>query len=212
LINFAAIHTTAIGFTQIFYDLATIGFESTSAQMDLTLCDDSPSTIIDMLRQEILTNLPDVSTADRKSLQSLVHLEAFIKESMRMHLNACAVMPRCVLADEGYTTKDGRLFFPKGSVLAVPGRMISFDKRFWDDPQRHNYLRYGRLANDGSNSNEKGQNIEESERRNTVKSQDRYVATSTDEYLAFGAGKHVWYALVYFQLHVIIMSPACSKR
>ncbi|KAG6894484.1 hypothetical protein C0993_011403, partial [Termitomyces sp. T159_Od127] len=105
-LNFAAIHTTSMAFTQILFDLAA-----------------NPSFVPD-LRREVEAVILDEGFS-KISLHKMVKLDSFIKESQRLGGNGAVTMTRKVLKD--FTFSDGTMV-PKGNTIAVANYSMHHDK------------------------------------------------------------------------------------
>ncbi|KAG6863046.1 hypothetical protein C0993_000423 [Termitomyces sp. T159_Od127] len=105
-LNFAAIHTTSMAFTQILFDLAA-----------------NPSFVPD-LRREVEAVILEEGFS-KISLHKMVKLDSFIKESQRFGGNGAVTMTRKVLKD--FTFSDGTMV-PKGNAIAVASYSMHHDK------------------------------------------------------------------------------------
>ncbi|KAG6919311.1 hypothetical protein DXG01_007444 [Tephrocybe rancida] len=105
-LNFAAIHTTSMAFTQILFDLAAY-----------------PSFVPE-LREEVETAISEDGYS-KISLHKMVKLDSFIKESQRLGGNGALSMMRKVLKD--FTFSD-RMTVPKGHTIAVAKFSIHHDE------------------------------------------------------------------------------------
>ncbi|KAG6901631.1 hypothetical protein C0995_009799 [Termitomyces sp. Mi166 len=108
VINFAAIHTTSMAFTQILFDLAA-----------------NPS-FVPALREEVESVIREEGLS-KISFHKMVKLDSFIKESQRLGGNAAVVMQRKVLRD--FTFSDGTVV-PKGNNIAVANFAMHHDEAY----------------------------------------------------------------------------------
>ncbi|KAG6906247.1 hypothetical protein DXG01_014965 [Tephrocybe rancida] len=123
-LNFAAIHTTSIAFTQILFDLAAY-----------------PS-FVPGLREEVETAISEDSGYSKISLHKMVKLDSFIKESQRLGGNGALSMMRKVLKD--FTFSDGTTV-PKGHTIAVANFSIHHDEKNYSDPSVFDGFRFSKL-------------------------------------------------------------------
>ncbi|KAG5644943.1 hypothetical protein DXG03_007408 [Asterophora parasitica] len=119
-INFAAIHTTSMAFTQILFDLAA-----------------HPS-YVPALREEIETVIREDGLT-KMSLHKMRKLDSFIKESQRIGGNGVLAMPRKVLKD--FTFSDGTVV-PKGYLIAVANFSMHHDEEHYTNPNEFEGFRF----------------------------------------------------------------------
>ncbi|KAM7198936.1 putative cytochrome P450 E-class, group IV [Naviculisporaceae sp. PSN 640] len=124
-LSFAAIHTTTLTSTNVFYDLAAY------------------PEYIDELRDEIRTVLSEHGGVfSSTALQSMKKLDSFLKESQRFHPPAVASFQRKVLKD--MSLSNGQ-HIPAGTVIEVPAQAISFDPTVFPDPEKFDGLRFYKM-------------------------------------------------------------------
>lgn len=124
-VSFAAIHTTTLTSTNVFYDLAAY------------------PEYIEELRAEIRTVLAEhggvfTSTA----LQAMKKLDSFLKESQRFHPPGVASFQRKVL--KPVTLSNGQ-HIPAGTILEVPSYAVSCDPEVFSEPEKFDGLRFYKM-------------------------------------------------------------------
>ncbi|KAI4595665.1 hypothetical protein KJ359_006654 [Pestalotiopsis sp. 9143b] len=136
-ISFAAIHTTVLTATNVFYSVAAL------------------PDFIPELREEINQALSEnggVFTSN--ALQSMKKLDSFLKETLRFYPASMASFQRKVL--KTFTLSDGQVI-PAGVIIEVPAVAISFDPELFPQPEKFDPLRFYKLrqkARDGGGSSE----------------------------------------------------------
>ncbi|EKM83194.1 hypothetical protein AGABI1DRAFT_104916 [Agaricus bisporus var. burnettii JB137-S8] len=110
LLNFAAMHTTTMVFTQTMYDLAV------------------HPEYLDDLREEVEGAIREHGWS-KVAIQKLRKLDSFIKESLRVNPTSSLVLLRKTL--QNWTTTDGTLI-PAGSFLGVAGSATQSKNAFED--------------------------------------------------------------------------------
>ncbi|XP_027169398.1 probable (S)-N-methylcoclaurine 3'-hydroxylase isozyme 2 [Coffea eugenioides] len=83
------------------------------------------------LREEIMTIDVEGTALSEKRLSSLPYLQAFIKETLRLHPPDPFLVPRCAVQ----TCSVMNYQVPKNSLLLVNAYAIGRDERTWEDPQ-----------------------------------------------------------------------------
>ncbi|KAF2762310.1 cytochrome P450 [Pseudovirgaria hyperparasitica] len=128
--TFAAIHTTTMTSTNVFYDLA------------------AHPEYITPLREEIRTVLAEHNgVLTVAALQQLRKMDSFIKESMRFHLGSAVSMRRKVMAP--FTLSNGQ-FIPAGTMIEVAGHAISRDPELYPEPEKFKPFRFAELRDSGA--------------------------------------------------------------
>ncbi|KAG6816479.1 hypothetical protein H0H93_008055, partial [Arthromyces matolae] len=122
-LNFAAIHTTSMAFTQILFDLAA-----------------NPS-FVPALRQEVETVIREEGFS-KVSFHKMVKLDSFIKESQRLGGNGVVSMSRKVLKD--FTFSDGTVV-PAGNNIAVANFSMHHDEVNYSDPLSFDGFRFSKM-------------------------------------------------------------------
>ncbi|KAG6833858.1 hypothetical protein H0H87_011792 [Tephrocybe sp. NHM501043] len=122
-LNFAAIHTTSMAFTQILFDLAA-----------------HPSFVPD-LREEV-ERVINEDGYSKVSLHKMVKLDSFIKESQRLGGNGAVNMMRKVLKDFAFS--DGTVV-PKGNTIAVATFPLHHDEENYTDPAVFDGFRFSKM-------------------------------------------------------------------
>jgi len=175
--SFAALHTTAISMTNLVYDMAYLSSQAGPGE----------KTMMDVLREEVLTVLPYPHTFDKRTMQTLYKMDAFMKETLRLHLTGSIAFLRQARRPGGWTTSDGRLHFPQGALLALPNSGIAYDGDIYNEPEKHDFTRFYR-----GHLQEEGQDEKSESTTGTGRQLDRYIVTTSNEYLVFGHGRHAW--------------------
>ncbi|GLB35443.1 putative cytochrome p450 [Lyophyllum shimeji] len=122
-VNFAAIHTTSMAFTQVLFDLAAY-----------------PS-YVPALREEVEAVVREEGLT-KTSLYKMRKVDSFIKESQRMGGNGTLVMQRKTLKD--FTFSDGTVV-PKGHTIAVANFPMHHDEANYTDPDRFDGFRFANM-------------------------------------------------------------------
>ncbi|KAG6848382.1 hypothetical protein H0H93_000731, partial [Arthromyces matolae] len=123
IINFAAIHTTSLAFTQILFDLA----QHASVVPDLR------REVEDVIKEEGLSKI---------ALHRMVKLDSFIKESQRLGGNRALNVERKVIKDFAFS--DGTVI-PKGNSIAVPNFAMHHDERNYANANAFDPFRFSKL-------------------------------------------------------------------
>lgn len=124
-ISFAAIHTTTLTTTNVFYNLAAY------------------PQYIPELRDEIRTVLAEHNGIFTSSaLQSMKKLDSFLKETMRVDPAGSVSFSRKV--NKTFTLSNGQVI-PAGVVIEVPSAAISHDPEVFPDADKFDPWRFSRL-------------------------------------------------------------------
>jgi cytochrome P450 len=125
VITFAAIHTTTLTATNVFYNMAAY------------------PQYVPELREEVRTVLADHGGLYTTSaLQSMKKLDSFIKESMRFDPPNAVAFSRKVR--KSFTLSDGQVI-PRGVIIEVPAGAVARDPTFFDHPDEFNPWRFSQL-------------------------------------------------------------------
>jgi len=87
---------------------------------------------VERLREEIQTNVPDVSQITYEDLSKLEYLTAFIKEILRLYNPSSQILPRLLLKD----CVMGGIKFKKGTVISNYSFYAGCNKKYFKDPER----------------------------------------------------------------------------
>ncbi|KAF8061617.1 cytochrome P450 [Lyophyllum atratum] len=136
-INFAAIHTTSMAFTQVLFDLAAF------------------PAYVPALREEVEAVIKDEGLT-KTSLYKMPKLDSFIKESQRCGGNGALVMQRKMLKD--FTFSDGT-FIPKGHTVAVANYAMHHDEENYSDPNTFDGFRFARMRDSDADGYTKHQMV-----------------------------------------------------
>ncbi|KAI0556086.1 cytochrome P450 [Xylaria curta] len=136
-LSFAAIHTTVLVATNVFYSAAAL-----------------PS-LMPELRQEITEALArNGGVFTSQALQAMTKLDSFLKETLRMYPATMASFQRKVL--RSFTLSDGRVI-PAGVTIEVPAIAVSSDPEVFDSPDTYDPLRFHNMRQQTKEtSNESG--------------------------------------------------------
>ncbi|KAI0193565.1 cytochrome P450 [Xylaria flabelliformis] len=136
-LSFAAIHTTVLVATNVFYSAAAL-----------------PS-LMPELRQEITEALAkNGGVFTSQALQAMTKLDSFLKETLRMYPATMASFQRKVL--RSFTLSDGRVI-PAGVIIEVPATAVSSDPEVFDNADTYDPLRFHKMRQQTKEtSNESG--------------------------------------------------------
>lgn len=151
---FAAVHQPALSLVYILHDLS------------------HHTEYIEPLRSEIQTAFHEGSGISASDLEKLPLLDAFIKESCRLHPSDSISVRRKVLRE--HTFKDGTRVLP-GDVACVPSQAMLCDEDVYDKGATFNPSRFLR--------NDSGPDV--------VESSSRFTDTDIN-YPLWGGGRHAW--------------------
>jgi len=87
---------------------------------------------VERLREEIQTNVPDVSQITYEDLGKLEYLTAFIKEMLRLYNPGSQILPRLLSKD----CVMGGIKFKKGTGISVYLFYACCNKKYFKDPER----------------------------------------------------------------------------
>ncbi|KAF3927466.1 hypothetical protein ABW21_db0208738 [Orbilia brochopaga] len=179
-VAFAAIHTTSLSGTNTFYDLAYLSSLAPNAAYDRPPAD--------LLRDELLRVFPPPHEFNKRYMQRLYNMDAFLKETLRLSLVGAAHSERLVTAKGGYTTKSG-LYLPCGTAFSFPGKPRMADPEVFESPLEHRHVRFYR--GDVAAVDEDVDDIIYTEKASTIdRKLDRYMVTVTEDFPVFGVGTH----------------------
>ncbi|KAI4602581.1 hypothetical protein KJ359_007796 [Pestalotiopsis sp. 9143b] len=136
-LSFAAIHTTVLVTTNVFYSAAAL------------------PEFIPELREEIETTLAKHNGLfTSQALQAMTKLDSFLKETLRLYPATMASFQRKVLRP--FTFSDGRTV-PAGVTIEVPAVAISSDPEVFSNPEEFDPLRFHKMRQHAKEtSNESG--------------------------------------------------------
>ncbi|KAF9068182.1 cytochrome P450 [Rhodocollybia butyracea] len=130
LVNFAAIHTTSITFTNTIYYLAA-----------------NPE-IADPLREEINSTLQELGWT-KGAMGKMIKLDSFLKETQRLTGVSGLSMDRMVLRD--FTFSNGTVV-PAGTIVGTALYGLHHDEAHYDDPETFRPFRFSAVReHDGEN-------------------------------------------------------------
>ena len=175
VVNFAAIHTTSLAFSNSVANMAAYTDNLTGR------------SYWDLLREEVEAvdgeseEGPGVWT--KRKLNKLVGLDSFVRETLRKDLSGSVGLVRKVVLKEGYTYSNG-LHVSHGGLVGVPVLSLHND----DETTGHQALdfigfRYSRPY----------QELSAQEAADITGGVGKFAAVTTgDQFLSFGHGKHAW--------------------
>ncbi|KAF3173926.1 hypothetical protein EYR41_004379 [Orbilia oligospora] len=177
-VAFAAIHTTSLSGCNTLYDLSWLASKTQPGEQ-------TPS---EMLRDEIMHVFPPPHEFNKRYMQRLYNMDAFLKESVRLSLIGAIHSERNVTAKGGYTTSNG-WYLPKGTQFTFPAKARMEDEEVYERPKEHLYTRFyrGDIVEGGNTFEEQEEVTPQNEKERKL---DRYMVTVTEDYLAFGQGIH----------------------
>ncbi|KAJ7795185.1 cytochrome P450 [Mycena olivaceomarginata] len=124
-INFGAIHTSSMSFTNVLFDLATY------------------PEYMPPLREEVKR----VVTTDgwtKAAIGKMYQVDSFLRESQRMNGIGILVMPRRVANPAGFCFADGTVL-PHGTFVEVAAMERHHDPALYDSPDKFDGFRFSRL-------------------------------------------------------------------
>jgi len=137
IINFAAIHTSSIAFTQVLYDLAT------------------HPEYVEQMRKEVEAVIKEEGWS-KASVSKLRKLDSFVKESLRLSPFGPLIMQRKTLKD--FTFSDGTTI-PAGNTVSIPLLSIHQDEENYTDASQFDGFRFERMG-DGERAKHQLENID----------------------------------------------------
>ncbi|KAJ7888872.1 cytochrome P450 [Mycena olivaceomarginata] len=120
--NFAAIHTSSMGFTHAIFDLTT-----------------HPEYLLPM--REEAKRVVEKEGWTKAGLNSMVKIDSFLRESQRLNNLGHIVMNRRVVAKDGFRFSDGT-FVPRGSFLCVAARPTHYDSSIHENAAEFDGFRF----------------------------------------------------------------------
>ncbi|KPI43088.1 Ent-kaurene oxidase [Cyphellophora attinorum] len=120
-LNVASIHTTTMTFTAAIYSLAL-----------------EPEKYMDTLRDEVINSLED-GKISFGSIQKLVHVDSFLRESARYNVAGLMAMQRN--AKQSFTFSDGTVI-PAGAKVGAPTLILQRDASSYENPQDFEGFRF----------------------------------------------------------------------
>lgn len=190
VVNFAAIHTTSLTFSNSLANIAAYKDPLTGR------------SYWDLLREEI--DAVDQESEEgpgiwnKRKLNKLVGLDSVIRETLRRNLSAVVGLVRKVMPKEGYTYSNG-LHLNHGDLVGVPTLSIHHDDETTVVTNAMEKLvdfegfRFSRPYQElSAASKEQGEQGDISAIGGVGK---LAAVTTADQYLAFGHGKHAWLVL-----------------
>ncbi|KAF3940542.1 hypothetical protein ABW19_dt0207875 [Dactylella cylindrospora] len=180
-VAFAAIHTTSLSGTNAFYDLAYNAHQTPAGEKNA----------MDVIREELMTVFPPPHEFNKRYMQQLYNLDAFLKETGRLGLSGAIHSDRIVTTPSGITTSNG-IFLPKGTAFSFPQHAKITDEDIYENATEHKYTRFYRGDLGPVNKETSDSNREETtdEKGTSDRKLDRYMVTITDDYPIFGIGLH----------------------
>lgn len=167
--NFAAVHTTSLVFVETMISLASFSTPSRPYQSDL--------------RSElaaVTSAFPDEPEWSNKKLALLHGLDSFVKEVLRLYMTSAAGLMKIVKPANGFQFSNG-LWLPKGSKICVPTYALHVEDELYADAATFDGYRFSKPW--------KGPEDDREERDARKAS----MLSVTDDYFAFGGGKHTWF-------------------
>ncbi|KAF7315720.1 Cytochrome P450 [Mycena indigotica] len=167
-VNFVALHTTSRAYIHALYHLV--------AQPEYVL----------ILRSELETYLdPKTPCVVQRGAGSIVNLDSFIKESLRLNVHSAMWMPRLTLTP--FEFSDGTIVQPN-NFIATAITAVHEDETIYDHATKFDGLRFSKT--EGS----VGVDLDVGMDATNPLWMQRLTGTSSS-YLTFGGGRHIWYVL-----------------
>ena len=178
--NFAAIHTTSVGATNLMMDL---------------LSSDSVQHHVDDLRKEVasvLSHEPDHRWS-RKALSKMEKMDSTLRESHRINTFNNLALKRYVSAPEGITAPNGT-FLPHRSMICVPAYGVHNDPDIYRNPDQFLPWRFAEMREKLDNTTtgipaDTPASVDSTTKTNLAKANLSFITTSPT-YLPFGHGRH----------------------
>ncbi|KAF9067169.1 cytochrome P450 [Rhodocollybia butyracea] len=123
LVNFAAIHTTSMTFTNSIYYLAAY------------------PQIAEPLREEVSAAIEELGWT-KAAMSKMVKLDSFLKETQWLSGVNGVGMTRMALRD--FTFSDGTVV-PAGTIVAVASQALHYDGAYYEDPETFKPFRFSNL-------------------------------------------------------------------
>lgn len=168
LLNAFALHTTAFAITHMVLDLVGSGGKQ------------GPSVIAELRQEigEVLATHGDEGEWNKRALARLEKLDSTFRESQRVNTVLTVGPLRIVSAKDGVKTPSG-VHVPKGYQVGIPAYSIHFDETIWgSDAGDFKPFRFSEKRSDAQTS------------QNHLQRARQAWATTSPEYLSFGAGKN----------------------
>lgn len=168
LLNAFALHTTAFAITHMVLDLIGSGTKQ------------GPSVITELRQEigEVLATHGDGGEWNKRALARLEKLDSTFRESQRVNTVLTVGPLRIVSAKDGVKTPSG-VHVPKGYQVGIPAYSIHFDETIWgSDAGDFKPFRFSEKRSDTQAS------------QNHLQRAKQAWATTSPEYLSFGAGKN----------------------
>lgn len=181
-VAFAAIYTTVLTGQMWMLDML-----STSPEDD----------ILGILRAEIEKHRPPSGSWNKTRLASLIRMDSSIRESQRLSPFSSTLVERQVIAPEGLHSPEYGWALPQWSFVAVNLYGLHHDGNLYENPMSYDPLRFSRQREAFEQRSEAEKKADEKE-GNRVRGLG--MVTTSDEYLAFGHGRHAWYVCLIFSL------------
>ncbi|KAF8994954.1 cytochrome P450 [Cyathus striatus] len=130
IVNFAAIHSSSITFTQILYDMAV------------------HSQYIPEIREEVEAVIAEEGWT-KASMSKMRKLDSFMKESTRLSVPGAWLMPRKVV-NGGFTFSNG-LFVPPGATIGAVAYEMHRDEKIYPGSKDFDAFRFLKLSGEDKN-------------------------------------------------------------
>ncbi|KAI0337447.1 cytochrome P450 [Trametopsis cervina] len=167
IMNFVALHTTAMSFVHALYNLAAM------------------PEYADPLREEIEAQLgSDMSKWTKDAFAKCWKLDSFLKESQRLNGLGALSLPRKAL--KTYTFRDGTVI-PEGATLSATQTAVHYDSTYYENAGQFDGFRFYRQRVSAAGEREGEELAEENKEEDW---RNRLTGTGVG-YLAFGGGRHV---------------------
>ena len=191
-LNFAAIHTTSMTFTMLFFDLVAanpkLGF-------------------IEALQEESARVFKEEGGVWSKlALQRCIRLDSAIRESMRVSTFMARALTRKVVVPGGIQVpgQSAAWTMPQGAYVSVDSWSVQHDPEIYPNPYQFDAFRFSRMREEGAEEmkvEENGAPVAAGDEKNKteeiLKMKNLGMITTSDVFLSFGHGKHAWYVFLH---------------
>jgi cytochrome P450 len=170
-LNFASIHTTTFGITNIIFDLVS---------------SDPSLGYISQLREEAAATLAeDGGIWTKRGLSKMHKIDSTIRESLRIRSFLSAGLVRKVVAPNGITTPDG-VYCPNGSSVGIGAMGVHNDNAIYPEAAQFQPFRYVDAREAITANIETGKFGTEE----IIKKANYATVSTSADYLSFGHGRH----------------------
>jgi len=172
-INFAAIHTTTLSFTNVLFDL---------------LGSDPSKKFLEGITEEVHRVFAETDgTWTKASLMKLYRLDSAIRESMRVSNFATRGLTRKILAPNGLTEPEEGFTVPYGGMVSTDVNSVHHDPDIYPDPNVFDAFRFSRPIEEAERKIAAGEALPESE---MLRMKQMSVVSTSETFLPWGHKMH----------------------